>query len=141
MTQDLTELVQISDMLKERALAEHRKNVQESQRIAQEIEQIDTLRQQALRDENSLMARRSVGADALWDSWLMRRRAELMREAAIARAYETESLTRARAAFAKSEASQSVLKDEILARRKDKLRKAADVLDDLSVLRRGFAAD
>ena len=59
MTQDLTELVQISDMLKERALAEHRKNVQESQRVAQEIEQIDTLRQQALRDENSLMARRN----------------------------------------------------------------------------------
>ncbi|MGH1412426.1 MAG: hypothetical protein ACRBB0_02975 [Pelagimonas sp.] len=135
MRSDLDDLEQVTVSLKEQALEKHRQNLAESQRIASEIEQIDTLRSEAQNDDDGLLARRAVGADTLWQSWLMRRRADLLRDAAMARAYEGESLARARIAFSRAEATQSLVQEEKAKRKYKTLQRYADQLDELGTLR------
>lgn len=138
MTSGINDLVQVTDTLCEQALEAHRRNLAKSQSIAQEIEEIDSLRVAAQHDGEGLQARRLVGADTLWQGWLMRRRADLMRDAAMARAYEGESLAKARTAFARAEASKSILEDERQKAKKKALLRDADRLDEQSTLRQGF---
>lgn len=138
MNSGINDLVEVTDTLCEQALEAHRRNLAESRRIAQEIEQIDSLRHATRQDDRSLEARRVVGADALWEGWLMRRRADLQREAAMARAYEGESLSKARTAFARAEASKSIQEDQRLKAKQKALLRDADRLDELGTLRQSF---
>lgn len=138
MTSGIDDLVQVTDSLREQALEAHRRNVAKSQNIAQEIKEIDALRVAAQQDGDGLEARRLVGADTLWQGWLMRRRADLMRDAAMARAHESESLGKARTAFARAEASKSILEDERIKAKRKALLRDADRLDELGTLRQGY---
>ncbi|WP_299936304.1 hypothetical protein [uncultured Pelagimonas sp.] len=133
MKSDLDDLIQVTSTLKEKAMALHRKNLEDRRRIENEIEQIDVLRNTVQADDGGLMARRAVGADSLWQSWLIRRRAELLREAAMARALEGESLTRAQFAFSRVKAIEELQKEEIQNRRQKKLAYYAQQLEELSV--------
>ncbi|WP_299921821.1 hypothetical protein [uncultured Pelagimonas sp.] len=133
MKSDLDDLIQVTSTLKEKAMALHRKNLEDRRRIENEIEQIDVLRNTVQADDGGLMARRAVGADSLWQSWLIRRRAELLREAAMARALEGESLTRAQFAFSRVQAIEELQKEEIQNRRQKKLAYYAQQLEELSV--------
>lgn len=138
MTSGIDDLVQVTDTLCEQALEAHRRNVAKSQSIAQEVAEIDSLRVAAQQDEQGLEARRLVGADTLWQGWIMRRRADLLREAAMARALEGESLAKARTAFARVEASKSIQEDERKKAKHKALLRDAERLDELGTLRRGF---
>ncbi len=140
MSSELEDLIQVTSSLKEEALDLHRKNLAESRRIESEIEQIDSLRNEAQKDDANLLARRAVGADTLWQSWLMRRRADLLREAAMARAHEGESLARARLAFARVQASEELLEKEKKERNQKALARHADQLDELGCLRVGYSS-
>lgn len=133
MKSDLDDLIQVTSTLKEKAMTLHRKNLEDRRRIENEIEQIDVLRNTVQADDGGLMARRAVGADSLWQSWLIRRRAELLREAAMARALEGESLTRAQFAFSRVKAIEELQKEEIQNRRQKKLAYYAQQLEELSV--------
>lgn len=138
MKSELDDLIEVTGSLKEQALDIHRKNLEESRRIANEIEQIDRLRSEVQKDDAGLLARQAVGADALWQGWLMRRRVDLLRDAAMARAHEGESLIRARTAFARAQASEDLLEQEKHRRKQKILSRHADQLDELGVLARQF---
>ena len=93
------DLKEATGLLLERALEAHRRNLAESTRIAGELAQIDAMRLAAQTDPQSIGARQMLGADALWQGWLVGKRAEILRRAAMARAQEADSLARARTAF------------------------------------------
>ncbi len=137
MSSNIKDLIEVTTTLKEQALERHRRNLEESRRIDSEIEQIDHLRAEAQKDDAGLMARRAVGADTLWQSWLMRRRADLLRDAAMARAYEGESLVQARTSFARAQAAQEISDKEEHDKRQKLLARYADRLDELGTLSKG----
>lgn len=138
MISEMEELMKVTETLKERALETHRRNLEESRVIAQKIDQIDTLRTQAQQDDQGLVARRSIGADTLWLSWLMRRRAELLQESARARAKETDSLDVARTAFARARASQDIRDAELEQAKQRVLRREAERLEEIGSLRQSL---
>ncbi|KUF09598.1 hypothetical protein [Pseudoponticoccus marisrubri] len=134
------DLISASSLLKEQALERHRERVRARQDIEAELAQIDQLRAAAQADGGSLGARQILGADALWQGWLVRRRTEVLRQMAMARARELESLDRARNAFAREEAARTLQEDDQRARMRKQRSAEADALDDLSLLRRALAA-
>ena len=135
MTDRIGDLVPVTRLLMERALDEHRKNLAESRRVAAELDEIDALRQRAQGQMQDVGASRIVGADTLWQGWLMQRRTRLMQEAALARARELDSFGRARTAFARAQATQS-LEDKRRAEARAKfLFHEEERLEALSVLR------
>lgn len=135
------DLENVTGLFLERELERHRRNLAESARIAAELAQIDGLREAAQADSGAIEARHMLGADSLWQGWLVRKRAEVLRHAALARAQEADSLTRARDAFARAEAAKSLVeKDKSDAMRRRRAAEA-DRIDALGVLREAGLRD
>ncbi|CUH79705.1 hypothetical protein [Tropicibacter naphthalenivorans] len=129
-------LLEVTQILKEKALEKHRRNLDESARLAQEIEQIDELRRSVQADSETIGARQMLGADALWQGWLLRKRAEFLRQAALARAREFDSLAQARTAFSRAEAAKELDEKAREERRQKLLAREADTLEALGTMRR-----
>ncbi|WP_245823150.1 hypothetical protein [Antarctobacter heliothermus] len=127
----------MTELLLERDLEKHRRNLAESNRLAGELAQIDSLRQAAQSDTGAINARQILGADTLWQGWLATRRAEILRHSAMARAQEADSFARARTAFSRVEAANNLAREEVEARQKRRLKAEADANDALSILREG----
>jgi hypothetical protein len=130
------ELIEVTEVQKEQALEVHRKNLAETRRLQDELAQIDSLRAPAQQDEATIGARQILGADGLWNGWLLRKRADILQQTAMAKARELNSLDIARTAFARAEAAQELDRIEREELRQKKLKDAANYLDDLGVMRR-----
>lgn len=133
-------LLQVTEIMKEKALEAHRRNMEESRKLADSLEQIDALRRAVQEDQSSIGARQMLGSDALYQSWLLRKRAEILRQAARARAREFDSLEKARTAYARAEAASELDRKERDARKEMRLARQADTLDELARLR-GYLDD
>ncbi|WP_323767734.1 hypothetical protein [Antarctobacter sp.] len=131
------DLTEATELLLERDLEAHRRNLAESSRLAVELAQIDGLRQAAQSDHGSINARQLLGADTLWQGWLATRRAEILRHSAMARAQEADSQARARTAFSRVEAARNLAREEVESRRKRQFKAEADAIDALGILREG----
>ncbi|WP_136443320.1 hypothetical protein [Pacificoceanicola onchidii] len=112
MSGQFDDIIRVSDILQERALEKHRKNMAETKRLNDELAQIDDLRKAVQQDGASLNARQMSGADTLWQTWLVTRRATILQEMAMARALEGESLVQARRAQSRFEAAQEMAREE-----------------------------
>ncbi|WGW04640.1 hypothetical protein [Tropicibacter oceani] len=141
MTQNYQDLIQVSDLLQERALNKHRQNLTESRRLKQELAQIDNYRQAVQADTASLGARRLSGADTLWQTWLVRKRASILQEMAMARAKEADSLARAKTAQARFDAARDLQAEEQRKSREKRLLAQTETLEALGRLRGGFGED
>lgn len=141
MTQSYQDLIQVTDLLQERALDKHRKNLAESRRLNQELAQIDAYRQAVQADVTSLGARRLSGADTLWQTWLVRKRATILQEMALARAKEADSLAIARTAQARFEAAENLEAAEQRKSRDKRLLVEVETIDALGRLRRAMGED
>ncbi len=128
-----------TDLLLERELEKHRRNLAETARLEAELAQIDGMRRAAQADAGAIGARQMLGADSLWQGWLVNKRAEVLRRSAIARAQESDSLARARKAFSRVEAAETLAREEIAEKRKNRHRAEADEIDALGMLREGRA--
>lgn len=132
------ELADVTRILLEREMDQHRQSLEQSRRIAAELAQIDGMREAAQADVGAITARQLLGADTLWQGWMARKRAEIQRRAALARAQEGETLSRARLAFSRTQAAEALVKKA----RDESLRKRAlseaDRIDALGQLRRAL---
>ncbi|WP_417205871.1 hypothetical protein [Antarctobacter sp.] len=131
------DLTEATELLLERDLEAHRRNLAESSRLAGELAQIDGMRQAAQADHGSINARQMLGADTLWQGWLATRRAEILRHSAMARAQEADSQARAKTAFSRVEAARKLALEEVESRRKRRFKAEADAIDALGILRAG----
>lgn len=129
------DILPITEIHKERALEAHRRNVAETRRLEGELVQIDALRFSAQHSSETIGARQILGADGLWQGWLLRKRADILQELAMAKALEGESLGRARQAFSRDSAVRELAEKEKTDRRKLMLQRQADQLDHLGQLR------
>ncbi|MBY6159464.1 aldehyde dehydrogenase family protein [Mameliella alba] len=137
MTRKFEDLTTATGVLLERELEAHRRNLSESAQIAGELAQIDAMRQAAQADQGAINARQILGADTLWQGWLVSKRAEILRRSAMARAREADSLARARTAFSRAEAAKSLAQADKDAARKRRLQSEAETIEMLGVLREG----
>lgn len=131
------DLATASGLLLERDLEAHRRHLAESARLAAELRRIDDLRRAAQADAGAIGARQILGADALWQGWLVAKRADILRRTAMARAQEADSLTRARAAFSRSEAARSLVEQDLRERMSRRRKAEADAIDAIGMLREG----
>lgn len=132
------DLLQVVELLEERALNQHRNNLAAIQAVKEEVQQIDGLRAAAQAEVTSLGPRRMSGSDTLWQSWLMQQRAALMRDQAIAQARERESFLSARTAMARADAVKSMEEEAQTERRNKRLILEAERLEELGRLRAGL---
>ncbi len=139
MTSKYDDLTEATDLLLQRDLDTHRRNLAVSARLAAELAQIDGLREAAQADTGAISARQILGADALWQGWLVRKRAEVLQRTAMARAQEADSLSRARTAFSRAEAARSLALEDVESRKRRRLKSEAEAMDALGVLREGVA--
>ncbi|WP_425097725.1 hypothetical protein [Tropicibacter sp. S64] len=141
MTGKFDDLIAVSDILQERALDKHRMNLAESRRLAAELDQIDALRQAVQEDGASVGARQLSGADSLWQTWLVTRRAFILQEMAMARAKEADSLSQARLAQARFDAAQSLDREDRKRSREKRLLAQAETIEALGRLRHAQSDD
>ncbi|GAA4221868.1 hypothetical protein J4E08_04505 [Sagittula sp. NFXS13] len=136
-----TELASITRIMLEKDLDQHRKSLDQSRQIAGELAQIDAMRAAAQADAGAISARQMLGADTLWQGWLLRKRADIQRRAAQARAQEMQTLAVARVAFSRTQAAENLVEQA----RTENLRKRqlaeADTIDALGQLRRMVDSD
>lgn len=129
------ELAEATRLLLEQELDAHRRNLEQSRRIDGELAQLDAMRKAAQSDPGTITSRQILGADTLWQGWLARKRQEMLRLAARARAQELMTLDRARLAFSRTEAAETICRDA----RNEAIRKArareADAMEALGQLR------
>lgn len=135
------QLATITEVLFETALDQVRGHRREVSALNQTLTQMDAMREAALADGNSVTARQRIGADTLWQGWLLQKRAELLRHMALAQAREGESLARARTAFSRVQAATALIKEEERHAKEKQLKTEADSLDDLGILRRAASDD
>lgn len=133
------DLTEATDLMLQQELDRHRRNLAETARLETELAQVDGMRRAAQADMATIGARQMLGADSLWQGWLVNKRAEILRQSAIARAQEADSLARARTAFSRVEAAQSLAQQEIMEKRKRRLKAEAEAIDALGVLGEGRA--
>lgn len=136
-TTQYDDLAEAAGLLLERDLEMHRRNIAESARLAAELAQIDDLRHAAQADVGAIGARQVLGADALWQGWLVAKRADILRRTAMVRAQQADSLARARTAFSRSEAARSLVEAETRQKRQRRLKAEADAIEAIGVLRMG----
>ncbi|MDJ0823851.1 MAG: hypothetical protein QNJ09_18850 [Paracoccaceae bacterium] len=141
MTKDLHALTQVSQVQKDRALKAHQRNLADEARLQAELDEIDTLRQAAQADTSKLTERRVLGADTLWQGWLLQRRARVLEQMAMARARQAQSYLRARESFARDAAISDLEQAERRALRARAEAKRADDLQELAMLREFIARD
>jgi hypothetical protein len=129
------ELAEATRLLLEQELDAHRRNLEQSRRIDGELAQLDAMRKAAQSDPGAITARQILGADTLWQGWLARKRQEMLRQAARARAQELMTLDRARLAFSRTEAADTIRREaKMEAIRKSRTREA-DAMEALGQLR------
>jgi hypothetical protein len=128
------DLTQITNVLLERQLDIYRRNLAESARLAAELAQIDGLREAAQADVGGIGARQILGADALWQGWLVRKRAEVLRRMAMARAQQADSQARARIAFSRAEATKTLALEEAVFQKERRQRMESEAIETLSIL-------
>lgn len=136
-----SELAAVTKILLERELDAHRQSLDHSRRIAGELAQMDAMREAAQADAGAITARQMLGADTLWQGWMVRKRAEILRRAALARAHEQETLARARLAFSRSQATEELVEKDRKARIRKLALADADRIDELGQLRRALEQD
>ncbi|MGR3495192.1 hypothetical protein [Citreimonas sp.] len=139
MTEKLDELQPVTEAMRDRALESHRRNLAESRRIAHEVSEIDALRRAAQQDWAGLGAHRMLGADRLWNGWLLNRRATLLQQAAMARAREHDSQAAARKALARHDALEDLARQRAKDRRQTRDRAETERLQALGILSAGGA--
>ncbi|MFW2545434.1 hypothetical protein ACN2XU_22630 [Primorskyibacter sp. 2E107] len=139
MTDKFSDIISVSSILQERALDKHRQNLATSKRLQDELTQIDTLRQAIQADGASLGARQLSGADTLWQTWLVTKRARLLQEMAMARALEADSLARARTAQARYDAANALEKEEKKRIRDRRILAQTEALEDMGRLRQALS--
>ena len=66
MTDEIDGLLRVTTLLRERALEQYRRDLDEEARLQAEKDRIDALRMQVFTAEQDLSARRLTGADTLW---------------------------------------------------------------------------
>lgn len=133
------ELSQVTQILLEQELDKHRKSVEQSRQIAGELAQIDAMRAAAQADSGAITARQLLGADTLWAGWLVRKRAEILRRSASARAQEMQTLAQARQAFARRQAAEQLVQDELAEKKRKRAMAFADKMDEIGQLRAALA--
>jgi hypothetical protein len=117
MSRKLDDLQPVTAALRDEALDRHRRNIAESRRIAEELSEIDAMRRSAQSAWGDVGAHRMLGADQLWNGWLLNRRATLLQQAAMARAQEYDSAAAAQTALARHDALEKLARKEAEARR------------------------
>jgi hypothetical protein len=132
------DLAQVTRIHLEMTLEKHRRSRAESDRLDAERGQIDALRHAAQQDGGAVTARQILGADTLWQGWLARRRAEIQRQSALARALEEETRQQARLAFSRNAAAQRLIEEDRVARQRRIDQAEADGIDALGQLRRAM---
>lgn len=136
MTRDLDELRELTRLLEERALQEHRVQRAEEARLRAEIGQIDAMRSAAQGDPSVIDTRQVLGADLLWKGWLAGRRERINQELALSRARQDYTLARARQEFSRHGAVEELMRRDEARRRIGAERRRQIELDALLSLRR-----
>ncbi len=135
MTKDFNALSQVSGIQKDRALQAHRRNLAEEARLRSELDEIDRLRKTAQADLSNLTERRILGADTLWQGWLLQRRAKVLEQMALVRARLAQSYVRAKECFARDAAISDLEHDDLRRMRARAEARQADDLQDIAMLR------
>lgn len=135
MTDQLSDLVELTDLLHLRALDVYRQRTASVTRTQGSLDEISVLRTAAQADTQSVDARRMVGSDAMWQGWLAIRTTALQQEMAINRALQIEGLSHAQSTFAKLDAARGLQKAQRAALDKRRAGREAETLDWLSMLR------
>ncbi|MCT4556782.1 MAG: hypothetical protein N4A61_01870 [Pelagimonas sp.] len=130
------DLIDVTNIYKEKALEVHRKSLAVTRGLTNELNQIDHLRKAAQQDSETIGARQILGADGLWQGWLLRKRADLLQQMAMAKAREAHSLQTARTAFARAGAAQELQDEETAKKRQRRTQREAEILDELNILLR-----
>lgn len=134
MTDEIDGLLRVTALLRERALEQYRRDLDEEARLQAEKDRIDALRMQVFTAEQDLSARRLTGADTLWQGWLAGRRGQLNQEIAMARARQAHSMNAAQAAFSRDEAAKGLAHRKAVARARARLAADEASLEALSRL-------
>ncbi|MFW2589559.1 hypothetical protein [Sagittula sp. SSi028] len=133
-----SEMASITRVLLERELDIHRQNLNQSRQIEGELAQIDVMRTAAQSDGGAISARQILGADTLWQGWLLNKRADVLRRAAGARALELVSRDKASFAFSRLQAVEQLIEQDT----KENLRKRelaeAETIEALGRLKRAL---
>lgn len=111
MTTDFDDLVQITALLEEQAMARFRDVLAEENQLLQELAEIDALRQTVLADSDAAHARRISGMETQWQSWLVQRRTAINQQVLILQVRKTERQTAARQAHAKLTVAENLSDD------------------------------
>ena len=106
------EMAAVTRILLERELDIHRQNLNRSRQIEGELVQIDTMRAAAQSDTDGISARKILGADTLWQGWLLNKRADVQRRMAGSRALELISRDKARLAFSRLQAVEHLIDED-----------------------------
>ncbi|EPX82624.1 hypothetical protein [Salipiger mucosus] len=134
MTEDPALLLQITELLRDRAVDKYRRDLAEEAGLRGERDEIDRLRAAARLSSGGVDARQLTGSDTLWQGWLLQRRGDLNTGMAMARAKQAHSIQRARDAFAKDAATRSLQDRAQAKRRAERLAREERMLEDLARL-------
>jgi hypothetical protein len=100
-----------------------------------EIDEIDRIRNEARNRSGPVTVSARIGADTLWQDWLLQRRAALLRAVALDRAREAELRNRARQAFARNEAAVELAERERACREAERAAVRQARLEETMILR------
>lgn len=129
------ELLRIAALLRDRALARYRGDLDAEAALRDERAQIDALRDVARQGDLQAGARQAIGQSELWQGWLARRRTEVQVAMAQARARQGYSGAAARAEFARDEAARALAEHDRNARRARRIFGEEQALEELVRLR------
>lgn len=133
-TEDLT---RITALLMEQELDRLRQRRAAQAQLQGQLDQMDRMREAAQADGGAVTARQRIGADTLWQGWMLAKRAAILRDMALARAREEEALAGARRAFSRQQAARALIEAEARKARRQRLKREGDGLDALATLRLG----
>ena len=128
-------MLPVSQAKLDHALDKYREALNEQTRLTGERAEIDRLRGAAQRLPDD-PARGALGADGLWQDWLLQRRADIQTRLAMNRARQMELLARARDAFGRHQAVQDLCDAGQQENRRAAKRRSDDALGALLVLSR-----
>lgn len=135
MTTEFDELVRITAVLQERALAKYRDILSEERQLRQELAEIEQLRRAAMTEDSSAHARRISGVDAQWQAWLVQRQTRINQQLALCQVRKAERQDAARLSFGRQDvasglAAEAARTDKVARRGKDE-----ESLRELALLR------
>ncbi|MBE9635913.1 hypothetical protein [Salipiger mangrovisoli] len=109
MNRSEADLLRVSALLRDRALAAYRRDLDAETSLRAERDRIDALRMAALDEGPAMGAHQLLGMAALWQGELLRRRAVVQLGLAEARARQGYSSRAARAAFSRDMAARQIV--------------------------------